>query len=100
MSFMQGAVAFAHFLAGRYEEASSWAEKALRERPNLLLVLVPAAASGALAGHLKTAQKAAESLRTLNPSLRLSNIENLISFRRPEDLARLREGLRKAGLPE
>jgi len=100
MSFMQGAVAFAHFLAGRYDEASSWAERALRERPDLLLLLVPAAASRAFAGNLKTAQKAAEGLRKLNQSLRISNIEDLLPLRRPEDLVRLREGLRKAGLPE
>ena len=31
---MQSAMAYAHFFAGRYAEASSWAEMALRERPN------------------------------------------------------------------
>jgi TolB-like protein/tetratricopeptide (TPR) repeat protein len=97
---MQGAIAFAHFLAGRYDEGSSWAERALRERPDFLLALVPAATNNALAGHLKTAQKATEALRKLNPSLRISNVEDLIPLRRPEDLARLAEGLRKAGLPE
>ncbi len=97
---MQGAIAFAHFLAGRYDEGSSWAERALRERPDFLLALVPAAANNALAGHLKTAQRATEALRKLNASLRISNIEDLIPLRRPEDLARLAEGLRKAGLPE
>jgi tetratricopeptide (TPR) repeat protein len=33
---MQHGMAAAYFLAGRYEEASSWAEKALREHPNYL----------------------------------------------------------------
>src|SRR5262249_62129148 len=37
MSFRSlGAVAFAHFVAGRYDEASLWAERALRERANFL----------------------------------------------------------------
>ena len=32
----QSGIAVAHFFAGRYDEASSWAEKALREQPELL----------------------------------------------------------------
>jgi hypothetical protein len=38
--------------------------------------------------------------RQLDPSLRTSNLQILFPFRRPEDLARLAEGLRLAGLPE
>src|SRR5262245_13145926 len=34
---MYGAVAAAHLAAGRYAEALSWAERAVRDRPNLLL---------------------------------------------------------------
>ena len=97
---MQAAIGFAHFLAGRYDEGSSWAERAMRYRPDFLLTLVPVAANNALAGRLKAAQKAMEALRSLNPSLRISNVEDLIPLRRPEHLARLAEGLRKAGLPE
>ena len=97
---MQAAIGFAHFLAGRYDEGSSWAERALRERPDFLLALVPAAVNNALAGYLSAAQRATTALRRLNPSLRISNIGDLIPLRRPEDLARLAEGLRKAGLPE
>jgi hypothetical protein len=36
----------------------------------------------------------------LNPALRLSNLPDLLPFRRPEDFARWAEGLRRAGLPE
>ena len=46
------------------------------------------------------AQKAIEHLHDLHPALRISDLENLTPFRKPEDLARLKEGLRKAGLPE
>jgi adenylate cyclase len=35
----QSGIAFANFLAGRYEEAIGWAEKALRERPNNLAAI-------------------------------------------------------------
>ena len=39
-------------------------------------------------------------LRALDPALRLSNLKDLLPFRRPEDFARWAEGLRRAGLPE
>ncbi len=94
----KGAVAFAHFLAGRCDEASSWAERASREQPDFLLPVVAAAASHALAGRLAEAHKAIEHLHDLHPTLRISNLDDLTPFRKPQDLARLKEGLRKAGL--
>jgi tetratricopeptide (TPR) repeat protein len=100
MFAIQGAVAFAHFLAGRYDEASSWAERAFREQPDFLLPVVAAAASNALAGRLEEAHKAIEHLHKLHPTLRISNLAELTPFRKPQDLGRLEEALRKAGLPE
>ena len=100
MFAIQGAVAFAHFLAGRYDEASSWAERASREQPDFLLPVVAAAASNALAGRLEQAHKAIEHLHNLHPTLRISNLAELTPFRKPQDLGRLEEALRKAGLPD
>lgn len=97
---MQGGTAFANFLDGRYDEASAWAEKALWEQTNYLTTLRIAAASYALAGRLADALKAMARLRELDPGLRVSNVKNLAPFRRPEDLTRFEDGLRKAGLPE
>jgi TolB-like protein len=97
---MQMGTAFAHFFAGRYDNASSWAEKALREKPNYHPALRIAAASNALAGRLKEAQTAIALSRRLNSTPHISNLKNQIPLRRPEDLARYAEGLRKAGLPE
>jgi len=39
-------------------------------------------------------------LRQIDPALRVSDIRHMFPFRRPEDIARYEEGLRKAGLPE
>jgi len=39
-------------------------------------------------------------VRRLDPNLRISNVEDWVVLRRPEDLATFVEGLRKAGLPE
>jgi tetratricopeptide (TPR) repeat protein len=46
----QCGVGFAHFLAGRYDEASLWAEAALRMRPTFLPALRELAAAHSLAG--------------------------------------------------
>ena len=95
-----GAVALAHFVAGRYDEASLWAEKALRERANFLPAIRELAASRALAGRDSEAQAAMARLREIAPAMRVSTVKEWQPFRRPDDLARLEDGLRKAGLPE
>ena len=97
---MQNGTAAAHFLAGRYDEASSWAEKALREHSNYLPAIRMAAASHALAGRLAEAQKSMARMRQIDPKLHCSNLTYLVPFRGPKDVARYVDGLRRAGLPE
>ncbi len=97
---MHVGTAFAHFLAGRYDEASGWANRALREQPNYPAANRILAASNALAGHLSEAQEAMAHLRELDPSLRVANLSEVFPLRRAQDLAKFVEGLRKAGLPE
>ena len=58
------------------------------------------AASNALAGDLSAAQEAMARLRELDPSLRVANLSEVYPVRQAEDLAKLAEGLRKAGLPD
>jgi tetratricopeptide (TPR) repeat protein len=101
MFTMQGVTAFAHLLAGRYEEAATWAEKAFWERPNILATLRIAAASNALAGRPEKAQWAVARALDLDPDMRLSNLKDRIGiFGRPQDYAKYAAALRKAGLPE
>jgi tetratricopeptide (TPR) repeat protein len=97
---MQNGMAAAHFLAGRYDEASSWAEKALREQPNYLPAIRMSAASHAFAGRLAEAQKTMARMRQIDPALRVAGLKDLVPFRRSEDFARYAEGLRTAGLPD
>jgi TolB-like protein/class 3 adenylate cyclase len=97
---MQNGTAAAHFLAGRYDAASSWAEKALQQNSNFLPGLRMAAASHALSGRLVQAQKALTRMRQIDPELRISNLAELVPFRAAQDFARYVDGLRKAGLPE
>jgi tetratricopeptide (TPR) repeat protein len=94
-----GVIGGAHMFAGRYDEASSWADKGLRQASWAGVARV-AAASHALAGRLDRAHNAMARLREIDPTLRVSDIKHMVPFRRPEDLATLKEGLRKAGLPE
>src|SRR6266536_2024851 len=95
---MQSVTGLSHLLAGRYDEAASWVEIALRDQPNNVAAVRNSAASNALAGRFEEAQKAMTRLRQLDPARRISNLKDVAPFRRPEDLARYEEGLRKAGL--
>ncbi len=97
---MRVGTAFAHMLAGRFEEASSWAERAFREEPNYHPAAIVMAASNALAGRMEDAGYVMDRLRQIDPGLRISNLKERHPIRRPADLARFVEGLRKAGLPE
>jgi tetratricopeptide (TPR) repeat protein len=96
----QAADAYAHFLASRYDLAASCAENALRDNPAFLLSICISAASNALAGRLETAESAMLRALECRPNLRTSNLAEMASFRRPEDLAHLAKGLREARLPE
>jgi TolB-like protein len=96
----QTAYAMAYFFGGHYDEALSWAEKVVRDKPNYQLALRIFAAANALTGRQDEAQQAVERLRQLDPALRISNLKDRYPLRRPEDLARWAHGLRRAGLPE
>ena len=98
---MQTATADALFYAGRYAEAASWAATTLRDVPDHHNGLRISAASNALAGRAEAAQKAMARLRDLDPALRLSNLHLWQGpYRRSDDIARYKDALRQAGLPE
>jgi TolB-like protein len=97
---MQAGAASAHFIAGRYDEALSWAEKALADQPAFGPTLRVAAASYALAGRPTEAKRMMARVREADPRACVSNINDRVIWQRTEDLARLVAGLRQAGLPE
>jgi hypothetical protein len=94
----QNGTAVAHFVAGRYAEALSWAKSAIREKPAYFLPECVAAAGAALSGQLVEAQEAVASLQQLEPTLRISSLRDLPGLGR--DFTKFAEGMRKAGLPE
>jgi adenylate cyclase len=99
---MFGGIALAHFLAGRYEEASEWAGRSLHEQPRFTgQIRVKLAACG----HLGRADEARQWLRRLLeffPGLTLAawKANAIRSGMPPETLAAYEIGLFKAGLPE
>jgi TolB-like protein len=98
---MMGVTAFAHFFAGRYDEAAAWADKAFRERPNILATLRVSAVSNALAGRLEEARSAVARALELDPEMRISNLKDRLgAFGRLEDYVKYADALREAGLPE
>ena len=98
---MRAGTAYAHFFLDRYDEAASWAAMALQCSPDYLPGLRITAISNTMAGRPEQAHKAVARLRELNPTLRLSNLKDVLGpYRRAEDVSRYKEGLRQAGLPE
>jgi TolB-like protein/class 3 adenylate cyclase len=97
---MQAGLATIHLLAGRFDAAAAWAEKARLHLPGFLMAVGILAASHALAGRPDQAARAMTDLRRLDPVLRVSNLRDWLPIRRPKDLATFADGLRKAGLPD
>jgi TolB-like protein len=97
---MQAGMAMAHLFADRFDVASAWAEKAIRDLPTFLAAVAVLAASHALAGRTEEGRRAMQHLRKLDPELRISNLKDWIPIQRTGDFAKWADGLRKAGLPE
>jgi TolB-like protein len=94
----QSAGSYAHFFRGRDQDALSWAQQVLRERPGYLPAERMVVAASARLGRPVAAQL--ERLHKLDPALRVSNLKEQIPLQRAENLAELGDALRKAGVPE
>ncbi|MEH2552238.1 TolB-like protein/class 3 adenylate cyclase/Tfp pilus assembly protein PilF [Bradyrhizobium sp. AZCC 2262] len=93
-------LAYSHSFAGNYDEASMWAEKAKRERPNYLTSHRIAMACLALSGKIDAAREACSKVMEMDPAQRISEIRLKQPFRRDADVAKLAEAFRLAGMPE
>jgi tetratricopeptide (TPR) repeat protein len=97
---MRTATGWAHLQQGRYDEAQKWGQSALNDQPDYVNALYLLTASSALAGHDAQAREALGRLSSLEPGARVGLLQQRYPFRRPEDLANVSEGLRRAGMPE
>jgi adenylate cyclase len=93
-------MAWAHFYAGRYEEAVKWAERSLRQYPDDELAYRTLAASYAQLGRLDEARQALEIGTRIDPDLSLAKVRAQNPTTHPDFLERWLDGLRKAGLKE
>ena len=99
IAFRFTSIALAHYLAGRYGEAEEWARKAVYRKPNWYMGHTMLAASLAQLNRLKEAKETVDNYLQLFPHARISALKEH-PFKNPNDVLRLEEGLRKAGLPE
>ena len=97
---MQTAMAMAHFIAGRDEEAFAWAEKSAQRNPFLLATAWVATACAVNLGRTADVEKYGARMRQLDAAVSISTIQHRVNLRRPQDRARLIDSLRKAGVPE
>jgi TolB-like protein/DNA-binding SARP family transcriptional activator len=93
-------VAYAHFMVGRDDQALSSVEHCLRDMPNFRPALLIVAASSAFLGATDRAAMTVARIRELDPTKCISQLKARAPFRQPEQIVRLLDGLRRAGLPE
>jgi tetratricopeptide (TPR) repeat protein len=98
--FTQSSLANAYFFLGNYEQGLTCAATGLRQRPDYVGTLRIAMACNALAGNIEAAQKLWRQVAVLSPSDRVSETRKRMSYRRDEDVVKLQEAYRIAGMPE
>jgi TolB-like protein len=94
------AMAFAHFIAGRDDDAAEWAARALRVKPNWPPALRVAIASNALRGRADEADRALNAYFRMDPKVTIAKLCEYYPLRREADRQRLILGMRTAGVPE
>src|SRR5262249_13080781 len=67
-------ISFAYIFVGRYDEAVSWANRAMLDRPDWAASVRVKAIACALSGRIVEAQETMVRLRAIDPELRLSNL--------------------------
>jgi tetratricopeptide (TPR) repeat protein len=95
-AFDRFALSLAYLLKGRHAESIAQSELNLRQNEGTRFSRVVLAAALAEAGRTEEAQQAAEEIRRSDPTFDAATFGN--KFRDAKDLARLRDGLGKAGL--
>ena len=96
----EGPMAYAYLLLGRYDEALNWAAKALSHQPGWAVAIRASIAANVLAGNIEEARRVMVSMRQHDPGEGVSKLRGYLPYHRPEDIERIVEALRLAGLPE
>jgi TolB-like protein len=94
------AMAYAHFFAGRNDEASALATDVVRQQPNFVPGQRIMMACHAMAGRIDEARQACAAALRIDPTQRISVSNARAPFRRPQDIDKLEQAFRIAGMPE
>jgi adenylate cyclase len=99
VAFAEYILAFAHFFLGNYEEGLRFAVSHGHRVPNNPPILRIAIACNVFLGNMEAARGFWRELAALSPSERVSDTPKRFPGR-PQDLAKLQEAYRLAGMPE
>jgi adenylate cyclase len=99
IGFAEQVLAFAHFFLGNYEEALKFTASQARRLPNSLARLRISIACNVYLGNMEAAKSLWRELAVRSPSDRVSDVPKRFPGR-PQDVAKLQEAYRLAGMPE
>jgi tetratricopeptide (TPR) repeat protein len=97
--FRYSGLAMAHFVAGRYSEATQWARKCINRKPIWRIGHAVLTSSLARLDLLEEAKAAVDNYLEIIPDETISKLR-FLPFKNHIDARSLEEGLQKAGLPE
>jgi adenylate cyclase len=97
--YAQVGLAYAYFFVGKYKEGLKCAADALRDQPSYPAALRATMACHAMLGNIEAAQKLWQQVALLSPTDRVSETRKRVAYR-DQDLAKLQEAYRLAGMPE
>jgi len=98
MALFLGAIAVAHYTAGRYDEAARFSAEALRLRPGFQGAQRLRCASLAQAGQLDEARSLLVTVHREQPDLSLDWVRAHVPYQTPALMERFLDGLRLAGV--
>ncbi|MBN8944883.1 MAG: winged helix-turn-helix domain-containing protein [Rhizobiales bacterium] len=89
----------AHIVAGKYETAAALLRERILLVPDTDMSRACLAAVLGLSGHVEDARRVWHELMAINPAYSFADGIGRLPFRDPADLERIKDGLRRAGLP-
>jgi hypothetical protein len=100
MALFLGAIAVAHYCAGRYAETVEYSSQILRLRPGFQGAQRLRCAGLAQTGRIEEARKFLATVRLEQPQLSIDWIRASVPYQTPELMEQFLDGMRKAGLTE
>lgn len=97
IAFYYSGTGVAHYLAERYQDAVSWGQKAIRQRPGFTAAYRILCASLALAGKTDEAHRMAAKLRQMQPNISIAWCEAHVPYT-ARAMPHFLDGMRKAGI--